>query len=265
MIRALIVDDESLARRKLRSLLRREADVEIIGEAVDGGEAVEAIRADKPDLVFLDIQMPEKDGFSVIKAVGVERMPLVIFVTAYDQYALRAFEVRALDYLLKPFDRKRLVKALDQARRLLQLANGREGFREQIRSILQDVGAGGGALERILVKSKGRIVILRTAEIDWIESAGNYVTLHCGPESHLVRETMAEIAGKLDGRTFVRIHRSSIVNIDRIEEIQPSFHGEYDVILKTGARLVLSRTYSEKFKKTFSTIAPPRAAIRPET
>jgi two-component system LytT family response regulator len=160
-----------------------------------------------------------------------------------------------LDYLLKPFDRKRLVKALDQARRLLQLANGREEFRKQIRSVLQEVGAEGGALERILVKSKGRIVILRTVEIDWVESAGNYVTLHCGPESHLVRETMAEIAGKLDGRTFVRIHRSSIVNIDRIKEIQASFHGEYDVILKTGAKLILSRTYSEKFKNAFSTMA----------
>jgi two-component system LytT family response regulator len=255
MIRALIVDDESLARRKLKRLLRREADIEIVGEAADGGAAVDAIRNEKPDIVFLDIQMPEMDGFSVIATIGVERMPYVIFVTAYDQYALKAFDVRALDYLLKPFDGRRLEKALDQARRQFELAGGHEEFRRQVRSILQEIKPERFSLERILVKSKGRIVILRTAEIDWIESAGNYVTLHCGPESHLVRETMAEIAGKLDSGTFIRIHRSSIVNIDRIKEIQPSFHGEYDVILKTGVKLVLSRTFGEKFKRAFSTRA----------
>jgi two-component system LytT family response regulator len=252
MIRALIVDDEPLARRRLRSLLRREPDIEIIGEASNGQESVDVIRHERPDLVFLDIQMPQMDGFSVIEAIGVERMPYIIFITAYGQYALKAFDVRALDYLLKPFDHKRLEKALDQARRQLRLAGGHEELRKQVRGLLQETGPKVYPIERILVKSKGRIIILRTSDIGWIESAGNYLILHCGGESYLVRETMAEMEGKLDCRTFVRIHRSSIVNIDCIKEIQPSFHGEYDVVLKTGTKLVLSRTYSDKFKKIFA-------------
>jgi two-component system LytT family response regulator len=254
MIKILIVDDEPLARTKLRNLLRDVSDAEIIGEAADGDSAVAAIVHAKPDLVFLDIQLPGKDGFSVIKAIGIDRMPFVVFITAYDQYALKAFDVRALDYILKPFDRKRLERALDHARKQLDLAGGQEEFRRQVQSLLHEVRLEPRALERILVKSRGRIIILRTAQIDWIESAGNYVTLHCGAESYLVRETMAEMAGKLEGGTFIRIHRSSIVNVDRIKEIQPSFHGEYDVILKTGGTLVLSRNYRENFRRTFSKI-----------
>ncbi len=251
MIRALIVDDELLARKRLKTLLRSETDVEIVGEAADGESAVEAIRRTGPDLVFLDVQLPEGNGFSVIEAIGAERMPLVVFVTAYDRYALKAFEVRALDYLLKPFDRERLERALGQARQQLRLAGGPEEFQNRLRDLLRENRTGQASPERILVKSKGRIIILRTSDIDWVGSTGNYVTLHCGSESHLIRETMADIGKRLDAQTFVRIHRSSIVNLDRIKEIQPTFHGEYDVILKTGARLVLSRTYSGKFRRIF--------------
>jgi two-component system LytT family response regulator len=252
MIRTLIVDDEPLARKRLRSLLRPEPDIEVIGEASSGREAAELILRDRPDLVFLDIKMPGTGGFSVIEKVGVEHMPHVVFVTAFDDFAVKAFEVRALDYVLKPYDKDRLEEAVGRVRRRLRNAGADEEYRKRMRDLSSKTASGSVPLDRILVKAKGRMIVLKTADIEWIEASGNYVVLHCGAESHLLRESMDKVAGRLDGRVFTRIHRSSIVNIDRIAEIQPAFHGEYNVFLKSGAKLLLSRTYSGPFKALFS-------------
>jgi len=246
-IRALIVDDEPLARERIRALLEAEGDVEIVAECRDGVEAVEALRRDPPDLVFLDVQIPEVDGFEVIERVGVDRMPAVVFVTAYDQYALQAFEVHAVDYLLKPFDQDRFQKALHQARRAVQSRpNG--DVDQRLLALLQDLKAPRGHLERLVVKSSGRLFFLRAEEIDWIESSGNYVSVHVANECHLLRETMSGIEAKLDPARFIRIHRTAIVNIDRIKELQPLFHGEYEVVLRSGATLTLSRGYRDRLE-----------------
>jgi len=248
LIRALIVDDEPLARDRVASLLKDEPDIEIAGQCRDGHEAIEAIVKVEPDLVFLDIQMPGADGFDVIKAVGPERMPLVIFVTAYDQHALRAFEVRALDYLLKPFDRERFREALGRARAQIE---GREtgDLGRRLLALVQDIRPGPVRTERIVVKSGGKLFFLRTDEIDWIEAAGNYAKVHVGSDSHLLRETMLSLEAKLDPDKFFRIHRSRIVNLERVKEMQPWFNGEYVVILKTGVKLTLSRGYREKLQE----------------
>jgi len=246
-MRTLIVDDEPLARERVRGLLADEADVEILGECRDGLEAVEAIRREAPDLVFLDVQIPEVDGFGVIEQVGIEKTPVIVFVTAYDQYALQAFEVHAVDYLLKPFDQDRFQKALARARQSVQSRRSGD-VNERLVALLQDLKTPQGHLERLVVKSSGRLFFLRAEEIDWIESSGNYVTLHVGPESHLLRETMNGIESKLDPARFIRIHRTAIVNIDRIRELQPLFHGEYDVVLRTGTTLTLSRGYRDRLQ-----------------
>jgi two-component system LytT family response regulator len=247
-IRTLIVDDEPLARERMRSLLQKEPDVKIVAECRDGQEAVSAIRRESPDLVFLDVQIPEPDGFAVLEAVGAERAPVVVFVTAYDQYALQAFEVHAVDYLLKPFDEERFQKALGRARSAVLSRNG-EGVDERLLSLLRDLKAPPGYLERLVVKSAGRLFFLRTEEIDWIESAGNYVSLHAGGETHLLRETMTALEGRLNPARFVRIHRTAIVNLDRIKELQPLFHGEYQVVLRDGTELTLSRGYRERLQE----------------
>jgi len=246
-IRTLIVDDEPLARERVRALLGEETDVEIVGECRDGLEAVEAIRREAPDLVFLDVQIPEVDGFGVIERVGVDKIPVIVFVTAYDQYALQAFEVHAVDYLLKPFDQDRFQKALARARQSVQLRHTGD-VNERLVALLEDLKTPQGHLERLVVKSSGRLFFLRAEEIDWIESSGNYVSLHVGPESHLLRETMNGIETKLDPARFIRIHRTAIVNIDRIRELQPLFHGEYDVVLRTGTTLTLSRGYRDRLQ-----------------
>jgi two-component system, LytTR family, response regulator len=238
-IRVLIVDDEPIARRGIVQQLKGEPEVEIVGECADGMEAVAAIKAKSPDLVFLDVQMPEMDGFEVIEAVGVERMPRVIFVTAYDQYALRAFEVHALDYLLKPFDRDRFVKALDHARSSLQ----RGEFNRQLIRLLDDRLAARKPLERLVIKAGGRIYFLNVEEVDWIEAADNYVELHVGRESHLLRETISGLAARLDPARFLRIRHSTIVNIERVKELRPLFRGEYLIVLRDGTELTSSRRY----------------------
>jgi two-component system LytT family response regulator len=248
-IRTLIVDDEPLARERLRSLLEAQADLDVVGECRDGNEALEAIRSLSPDLVFLDVQIPEKNGFEVLEAIGPENAPAIVFVTAYDQYALQAFEVHAVDYLLKPFDEDRFAKALERAR----LAVGREAaggdVSQKLLSLLKDLKPPPGHLERLVVKSAGRLFFLRTEEIDWIESAGNYVCLHVGGESHLLRETMNGLEARLDPGRFVRIHRTAIVNIDEIKELQPLFHGEYQVVLRDGTQLTLSRGYRDRLQE----------------
>lgn len=245
-IRALIVDDEPLARRRLRTLLRAEPDVEVAGECGDGRRAVAAILEKKPDLVFLDVQMPVVDGFGVVETVGAARMPVVVFVTAYDTYALKAFEVHALDYLLKPFDRERFRKTLDRVR--AQISGQRNGQPERhLLALLKELKNGAKPPERLVVRTAGRIFFLPIAEIDWIEAAGNYVRLHAGKETHLVRETMLTIERRLDPQRFLRIHRSTIVNLERVRELQPAFRGDYAVLLRDGARLTLSRNYHEQF------------------
>jgi two-component system LytT family response regulator len=246
-IKALIVDDEPLARERLASLLSAEPDIEIVGQCRDGEEAVMAIEDHSPNLVFLDVQMPQKNGFEVIEAVGTDKMPLVIFVTAYDQHALRAFQVRALDYLLKPFDRERFSAALQRAR--TQIERDETGdLGRRLMALVKDLRKDQPRAERLVVKSGGRLFFLRADEIDWVEAAGNYVRLHVGTTAHLLRETMNAIEGRLDPEKFFRIHRSRIVNMERIQELQPWLNGEYSVLLRTGTRLTLSRGYLEKLK-----------------
>jgi two-component system, LytTR family, response regulator len=247
-IHALIVDDEPLARRGIRLALRGEDDIEIVGECGDGLEAVAAIKAHRPELVFLDVQMPLLDGFGVVAALGAEQLPVIVFVTAYDEHALRAFEAGALDYLLKPFERERFQKTLARARRHL-LNPDRADFNRRLTTLLQEFnafaqrGAGAKHLARLAVKEGGRIFFLSAAELDWIEAQGNYVRLHAGRESHLLRETMDGLEAKLDPEEFLRIRRSTLVRVERIKELHPLFNGEYTVVLHDGTRLVSSRRY----------------------
>ncbi len=245
-IRALIVDDEPLGRQRIRSLLKDESDLEIVGECGDGREAVAAIRDRQPDLVFLDVQMPGLDGFGVLEAVGPEYMPAVIFVTAYDSHALRAFEVNAVDYLLKPFDHRRLRQALQRARQQL---DQREKAVGQYSALLKDVQSHRKFLDRLVIKSAGRVFFLKTGEIDWIEAAGNYLRLHVGGEVHLFRETMSNLESRLNSGKFLRIHRSTMVNLERIKELSPMFHGDYRVLLHDGTELTLSRSYRPKLQE----------------
>jgi two-component system, LytTR family, response regulator len=244
----LIVDDEPLARERLLGLLSNETDIEVLGQCRDGEEAVSAIHERHPDLVLLDVEMPRMDGFEVIDTIGPERMPMVIFVTAYDQHAIKAFQVRALDYLLKPFDRDRFSDALQRARTQIESqTNGDLGKR--LLALMKDLKRDAPKTDRLVVKSGGRLFFLRADEIDWIEAAGNYVRLHVGNQSHLLRETMNAIEARLDPERFFRIHRCRIVNVERIQEMQPWLNGEYSVVLRTGVRLTLSRGYREKLQE----------------
>ena len=247
-IRTLVVDDEPLARERVLSLLQQEVDVEVVAECSDGGQAVSAIQQHSPDLVFLDVQMPGCDGFEVIRHIGADRMPTVIFVTAYDEYALRAFEVHALDYLLKPFGKERFQQTLRHAREALERRRAGDLGRRLL-ALVHDVKPEPQKVERLVVKSGGRVFFLRTDEIDWIEAAGNYVRLHLGAESHLFRETMNRMEARLDTTRFARIHRSRIVNTDRIKELQPWFNGDYVVVLRDGTRLTLSRGYRDRLQQ----------------
>lgn len=241
-LRALIVDDEPPGRQKIREMLKSENDVEILGECTNGVEAIEAIYKHSPDLVFLDVQMPEIDGFGVLEGLDAEHLPAIVFVTAYDQYALQAFEVHALDYLLKPFDKERFQTSLERARDLIKKKKN-DDVNEKLLSLLQNLKIDKKRPDRLVVKTGGRVFFLKTDEIDWIEAAGNYVRLHIGNEAHLLRDTMSSIQKKLDAAQFIRIHRSTFVNIERIKELQPWFHGEYVVILKDGTQLTMSRSY----------------------
>lgn len=249
-IRALIVDDEPLAREKLRTLLGQDPEIEIVRECGGGRAAVASILDDAPDLVFLDIQMPELDGFGVLEAVGVDRIPVVVFVTAYDEYALKAFEVHALDYLLKPFDRERFEAALTRAKRHVR-SEGTGDFNERIYSLLSKLEDKQERtwLDRLVVRSGGRIYFVPVDEIDWIEAAGNYVELHAGEEAHLIRGTMKGLEGRLDPCHFVRVHRSAIVNIRRIREIQPWFRGEYMIVLQGGRQITTGGSYRNALKE----------------
>jgi two-component system LytT family response regulator len=246
-IRTVIADDEPLARRGIRAHLNLEKDIEIVSECRNGREAVEAIQAYSPDLVFLDVQMPERDGFGVVDAVGVERMPAVIFVTAYDRYALRAFEVHALDYLLKPFDGERFARAVQRARIQIE-RDGLGDLSGRLRNLLAELESrpAQNYPNRLVIKSAGRISFLDVAEIDWVEAADNYVRLHAGREAHLLRETMNSLEKRLDPGQFLRVHRSRMVNIRKVKELRPLFRGEYDITLQDGTRLETGRGYRDR-------------------
>ncbi len=235
ILRCLIVDDEELARERVRSLLEAEDDIEIVAEAADGEAALEAIELHQPALVFLDIQMPKLTGFEVLEALPEGKLPAVIFTTAYDNHAVRAFEVSAVDYLLKPFKAARFRESVERARSLIAAGKSSADDPSVARLLSHLRSSDGGP--RILVKSAERIVFVRAAEIDHVEAAGNYLVLHCAQERQIVRETMAALLKKLEDSGFMRISRSSLVNLSRIKELQPMGAGHYCVILKTGARL----------------------------
>ncbi len=253
-MRVIIVDDEPLARDRLRGMLQKETDVQIAAECGDGKDAVAAIRRENPDVVFLDIQMPEMDGFDVLGQLKGGVLPRIVFVTAYDEFAVKAFEVHALDYILKPFDRERLQKSLARVREELK-APAPSALVDKLNAMIESLShpsagaADGRPVERIAVKLDGRVIFLRPGDIDWIEAQDNYVKLHVGREAHLVRDTLANFETRLDHRRFIRIARSTIVNIDRVREMQPMFHGEYVVILNDGSKLTMSRGYRDTLQQ----------------
>lgn len=245
-IRTLIVDDEPLARSKIRHFLDNEQDFEVVGECGNGNEAISAINHKAPDLVFLDIQMSGLDGFSVIESVGADRMPATVFVTAYDQYAVRAFDFHAIDYLLKPFDRQRFHEAVRQIRQKIEVADTSR-LNRRLMTLLEGLQKSEDHVERLAVKTSSGVTFIRTADIDWVDAAGNYVRLNTGDgEAHLLRETMRALEQRLDPKRFVRVHRSTIVNVERIEEIRAQTHGEHLIVMASGQRLTLSRSYRNK-------------------
>lgn len=247
-IRTLIVDDESLARDRLRQLLAKEPEVELVGECSDGREAVAMIQNAKPDLVFLDVQMPELDGFSVLAELEGKPMPVIVFVTAHDKFALRAFEVHAVDYLLKPFDRDRFQKALGRALEQVKQRDSSTLIKRQT-VLLAGLKPAAKAPERIAVKSGGSILWVNLADVDWIGSADNYAELHVGAKSHLLRETLSALEARLDPEQFVRISRSIIVNAKRIKELKRLFYGGCEITLQSGTKLTLSRRYRDKLQQ----------------
>lgn len=247
-IRTLIVDDEPLARALLRHFLDEDSEIEVIGECGDGCAAIETIESAAPELVFLDIQMPELDGFGVLQALAPEAMPNVVFVTAYDQFALKAFDVHAIDYLLKPFDRERFQQALTHAKRQIAQQK-RDDVNEALMRLLNEQRARPQPLIRIPVKSGGKVFFLRPDEISWIEAQGNYVALHVGAQSLLHRQTLSTLEKQLDPTKFQRIQRSTIVNLDAIREMYPAGRGDYEIVLKDGVVLKLNHSYRESFAR----------------
>lgn len=264
IVHTVIVDDEPLARAALRAMLNDEPDIEIVAECRNRKEAVRAIRREAPELVFLDVQMPDGDGFQVVEEIGVKQMPVTVFVTAYDKYALRAFAAHALDYLLKPFDHERFSHALQRARSQVE-EQKRSEMSDKLLALLGEFHAASGSslnaenekkiegvnnkpLERLVIKSGGRIYFLKVEEIHWIEATGDYVRLHAGSKSHLMRETMGSLHGRLNPNRFVRIHRSTVVNIELVKDIQPLFKGEYVVTLIDGTQLKSSRGYRNQLQ-----------------
>jgi two-component system LytT family response regulator len=264
-IRAVVVDDQPVARDRLVALLAEEPDITVVGTCATGVEAVASIRADRPDLVFLDVQMPELDGLGVVEAIGADQMPVTVFVTAYDEFAVRAFEAQALDYLLKPFARQRFAQALTRVRRTL--AERRDaalaGRLLTAVSALRPAGSAPAppANRRLMVRSAGRVAFVEVEAIEWVEAEGNYVRLHTATQSHLLRETMGDLLVRLGEDAFFRIHRSRIVNLSRVESLRVAGGGDYDVVLASGRVLGLSRGYRDALQRRLQSL-PPR---RPET
>lgn len=242
------MDDEPPGRTMVRQMLNNSPGIEVVGECENGYEAIEAVSKTRPDLMFLDVQMPEVDGFAVLEAIPADDLPYVIFVTAYDQYAVRAFEVHALDYLLKPFDRERFEQAMERARRQI-LGAGNKSLNRQLLTLLEENRSQQQYVERLIIKTEGRVFFLKTDEIAWIEAEGNYVGLHVEKKKYLFRESISSLETRLDPRKFQRIGRSAIVNIDCINELQPWFRGDYKVILHDGTELKLSHRYRDNLHK----------------
>ena len=245
-LRTVIVDDEPPARELLATLLRREPEVEVIAECADGLAAVEMLRRCPADLLFLDVQMPGLDGFGVLESLSGARCPRVVFVTAFEEYAARAFEVCALDYLLKPFAYDRVRKAVRRARESMI---PHEEYAERLRRFLEATHSFGAEWDRLVVRDSGRLIFVRAQEVDWVEAEGNYVRLHVGREHHLMRETLHELEARLEPRGFLRLSRFALVNLDRVKECRPLFHGDATVLLRDGTKLTLTRSYRERFDR----------------
>jgi len=241
-LRVLVVDDEAPARRRIRRLLTADPDIAVVGECGDGGSAVTGILSSRPDLVFLDVQMPERDGFAVVKALPADALPAILFVTAHDQYALKAFDVHAVDYLLKPFTAERFRTALARARERIEKRTADAG----LANLAETLRTRPTYVSRVPVRTGGRTVFVDLAAVDWLEAADNYVRLQVRHREYLVRETLASLEAQLDPERFVRIHRSVIVQVDRIAELRPTSHGDAEVTLRDGTRLAVSRTCRER-------------------
>jgi two-component system LytT family response regulator len=249
-IRVAIIDDEPLARSALRVILESDPEVTVVGECI-GVDAPAVIERAQVELLFLDVEMPEVDGFQVLEALGADAPPATVFVTAHNTYAVRAFEVHAIDYVLKPFDDARVLTALARAKQ--RLASPTVAANEHLLALLDERNRPDRRVERFLVRSRGKIIAVRTQDIDWIEAADYYATLHVGGATHLVRQTMADLEASLDERRFVRVHRSAIVNIDRIREVHPQFRGDCTLVLVDGTQVRLSRTRRAEFERLFGT------------
>lgn len=254
MIHALIVDDEPLARKKVRNFLKPHPDFEIIGECVGGEEAANAILRVKPDVVFLDIRIPQMDGFRVLESIEPQLLPQVVFMTAHDEYAVKAFEVQALDYLLKPFNRGRFDETISRIRH--RVHHGKNEPNGRFLEWLCQTAAAGENPDRLVVKTDGRILLLHTCRIEWIEAQGDYVLLHAGKDSYLTRETMQALENRLNPRKFLRIHRSAIVNLEFVNEFKPVWSGDYKVFLRNGAQLTLSRAFRRKLQTVDQNFRP---------
>lgn len=242
--RAVIVDDEPLARTRIRRFLSEEPDMEVVGECADGAQAVDLIRELAPEVVFLDVQMPKMDGIEVIRQIGAHNLRTVVFVTAFNHYAVQAFEAEAVDYLLKPFDRRRFQEALQRIRRRLT-EYSHETLSEQIEQLVKRFEPSSPYLQRLVIRSEGSILLVRVEDVDWLEAAGNYVCVHLGKRNHIVRDSLAHLEKQLDPARFLRVHRSTMVNLDRIRELRPTFQGDYKVVLLSGDILPLGRKYRE--------------------
>lgn len=253
-IRTLIVDDMRLARERLNDCLIARPDIEVVGKCKNGLDAVRFIQNHQPDLVFLDVQMPIMGGFEVVEKIGIEKMPKVIFVTAHDEFALRAFEVNAIDYLLKPFDEERLEKALERIRREFEKSDGKDDLDKRLSKFLDQIRSANENkyIKLIAVKSSAYITVVQVEDVEWITAAGNYVEVHTGKETHLIRESMSMLEKKLDPDIFTRIHRSVIVKVNCVKKLSPLFNGDYVVILKNGIKLNMSRNYSGKLLSLLS-------------
>lgn len=259
-IGTLVVDDEPIARRAIVRLLREDADIELLGECGDGVSAVQAIRDQSPDLVFLDIQMPAITGLDVVATIGVERMPATVFVTAYEQYAVRAFEANAVDYLVKPFGRERFANALQRVKMRLAAGTGAgTGASARILEALEALRRRDDYLERLPVRVDEHVVLVDVEDVIWIRARRNIVELHLADRVHELRETMTSLAGRLDPRRFARIHRSAIVNIRRVSAIHPWFNGHHVVVMETGQQLRMSRYQHETFLRLVSTRREPES------
>jgi two-component system, LytTR family, response regulator len=262
--RVVVVDDEPLVRDGLRGMLRDEPNMQLVGEAGDGSEAIEMIAAEEPDVVFLDVQMPERDGFAVLEALGALEIPAIVFVTAYDQYATRAFDVHAADYLLKPFDERRFRTAIGRVRERLAARRGAEASGTTasnagaaVQALIDELRRRDRHADRLLVKDDRRVLVIQTDDIDWIEAADNYVRLHTRNRVHLMREPIGSLVRRLDPRRFVRVHRSAIVNVARIQELKPLPSGELTVVVGTGTQLRLGRRFRQAFLARFDAAPEP--------